>query len=429
MLRARLIAGLPADLVGSLTGLTQAHFPVYAKARYADDVSERDIKRLGRKTRKAHNAAALVDSNASRRSINIYSRRGAPVIAVNDGVVKKIGENSKLGRFVVLQDVYGNRFTYAHLGSVSQALPGAEEPRRPAARRDEFRFARAAARGDAAEADRARERRHAAHRRRRPPRARQRRSERPAAAPRGRRAEPSKERLFANPTRPRNRPIAEETGQLLDKAGFEIFRVYFSKALRLEPSQVKLQPLQQGRRACRAARCSAASASSPTGPGSKLAPHLNFSIRPAGRGAPRIDPKPILDGWKLLEATAIYRAAGKNPFVARQRRPGAADVEGGARAPRAGRPERRHLHVRPRRHPHRPDRPPRARDARVPVGLGPATRRSPSLQVRPQLLHRVGQRLRALLGQRGRHRRDQRHADPRPPGQGLDHRGRRSASC
>src|SRR5204863_6035285 len=32
-------------------------------------------------------------------------------------------------------------------------------------------------------------------------------------------------------------------------------------------------------------------------------------------GAPRIDPKPVLDGWKLLEATAIYRAAGRNPFV------------------------------------------------------------------------------------------------------------------
>ena len=40
-----------------------------------------------------------------------------------------------------------------------------------------------------------------------------------------------------------------------------------------------------------------------------------FEIRPAGRGAPRIDPKPILDGWKLLESTAIYRAAGRNPFV------------------------------------------------------------------------------------------------------------------
>jgi hypothetical protein len=43
--------------------------------------------------------------------------------------------------------------------------------------------------------------------------------------------------------------------------------------------------------------------------------HINFSIRPAGKGAPRIDPKPILDGWKLLEATAIYRAKGKSPFA------------------------------------------------------------------------------------------------------------------
>jgi len=39
-----------------------------------------------------------------------------------------------------------------------------------------------------------------------------------------------------------------------------------------------------------------------------------FGIRPAGRGAPKIDPKPILDGWKPLESTAMYRAAGKNPL-------------------------------------------------------------------------------------------------------------------
>ena len=44
------------------------------------------------------------------------------------------------------------------------------------------------------------------------------------------------------------------------------------------------------------------------------APHMRFEIRPAGRGAPRIDPKPILDGWKLLESTAVYRAKGRNPF-------------------------------------------------------------------------------------------------------------------
>jgi hypothetical protein len=49
-------------------------------------------------------------------------------------------------------------------------------------------------------------------------------------------------------------------------------------------------------------------------------PHMLFEIRPAGRGAPRIDPKPILDGWKLLESTAIYRAQGKNPFFGRDAR-------------------------------------------------------------------------------------------------------------
>jgi hypothetical protein len=51
-----------------------------------------------------------------------------------------------------------------------------------------------------------------------------------------------------------------------------------------------------------------------------VAPHVLFEIRPAGRGAPRIDPKPILDGWKLLESTAIYRAARRNPFFGRDAR-------------------------------------------------------------------------------------------------------------
>ena len=45
MLRARLIAGVPADLVGSLTGLTEGRFPVYARARYADDLAEQEALR------------------------------------------------------------------------------------------------------------------------------------------------------------------------------------------------------------------------------------------------------------------------------------------------------------------------------------------------------------------------------------------------
>jgi hypothetical protein len=72
---------------------------------------------------------------------------------------------------------------------------------------------------------------------------------------------------------------------------------------------MELRPLRKG------SRVVAGTVLGRLGKTGKLAPHVNFSIRPAGRGAPRIDPKPILDGWKLLEATAIYRAAGKNPFA------------------------------------------------------------------------------------------------------------------
>ncbi len=35
---------------------------------------------------------------------------------------------------------------------------------------------------------------------------------------------------------------------------------------------------------------------------------LTFEIRPAGKKAPRIDPKPILDGWRLMDRTAFYKA-------------------------------------------------------------------------------------------------------------------------
>ena len=149
--------------------------------------------------------------------------------------------------------------------------------------------------------------------------------------------------------------------------------------LRLQPSQVKLKTLKKGSTVIGGTVLGRVGKLK-SGPGSKLAPHLNFSIRPAGRGAPRIDPKPILDGWKLLEATAIYRAAGRNPFVD-QSAANAGQVllmSKEALAARVLADQDVDIYaVRPRRHPHRPDRPPRARDARVPVGLRPAARRSP----------------------------------------------------
>src|SRR5205823_1367780 len=115
MLRARLIAGYPTDLIGSLTGLTEGRFPVAARARYADD-NAATTKQVGA----GQNAANIVDSSASRRGIDIYAAKGAPVVAVNDGVIKEIGHSKAKGHYVVLQDVYGNRYTYSHLGTTAK---------------------------------------------------------------------------------------------------------------------------------------------------------------------------------------------------------------------------------------------------------------------------------------------------------------------
>src|SRR3954447_6770491 len=125
LLGANQYGKLPDALVGSLTGLPEgAYFPGAANARYADDID--DAAALARSTtqrKAAGNAADVIQSDANRRSINIYSSDGAPVVAVNDGVIKKMGESKELDRFIVLQDAYGNRYTYAQLGSISQMHP------------------------------------------------------------------------------------------------------------------------------------------------------------------------------------------------------------------------------------------------------------------------------------------------------------------
>ena len=82
----------------------------------------------------------------------------------------------------------------------------------------------------------------------------------------------------------------------------------FRAPLGFNPRDFTPKPLRKG------ARVIGGTVLGRLGSGTRGVPYLRFEIRPAGRGAPRIDPKPILDGWKLLESTAIYRAKGKNPF-------------------------------------------------------------------------------------------------------------------
>ncbi len=244
LLYARAYGKLPSDLVGSLTGLTEgAHFPVAADARYADDISARAaLKNSTTDARVSGNAADVISSSPTRRGINIFSREGAPVVAVNDGIIRKLGSSPKLGKFVVLEDTYGNRYTYAKLGEMVRdrrlvVMPSGKEKRVPLESQDLRPRLRAL-----------------------PGRAE---GERPSAA--------------------------TESAQVTSTDG----------TLRVGSKVIAGTVL---------ARVAAGD--------DGVDSHINFAIRPAGKGAPRIDPKPILDGWKLLEATAIYRAKGKNPFTA-----------------------------------------------------------------------------------------------------------------
>ena len=69
-------------------------------------------RRRGRRVRRAAPRHRHLLPQGRRRSI-----------AVNDGRVVRIGTSKRLGHFVMLQDVYGNTYTYGHLGSVAKTYP------------------------------------------------------------------------------------------------------------------------------------------------------------------------------------------------------------------------------------------------------------------------------------------------------------------
>ena len=299
LMRARYIGGMPSDLIGSLSGLTQGLFPVHAAAKYADDISEREAtKRVAR----GKNAALPVDSSSTRRGINIFAKAGSPAVAVQDGKIVKVGNTKRLGNFVQLQDVYGNTYTYAGLKKVAAKVPVpkaksqskasiAKELSLPKA---EAAPTQAASAGTNNAAGKVKS------------------TLKATTQAVTQTAEVAKERLFANPTRPNaldaggKQQILESESALADGTSI---KSYFTGVYGLNRDDVVLKRLVPGRRVIAGTILGRIGTTREA-----VAPHMLFEIRPAGRGAPRIDPKPILDGWKLLESTSIYRAQGKNPF-------------------------------------------------------------------------------------------------------------------
>ena len=224
------------------------------------------------------------------------------MVAVNDGRIVRKGETKRLGKYIQLQDSYGNTYTYGHLGRVADTYP-APKPRKTTkkqiAKELELPSADAKPTGPAS-ATTAKASRPSPRGKRRTAKRRAVRTPASAVLPD---AAPSKQRLFAHPSRP-NSMAAGGHAQLGDS-----YQPADSAPIGLDAKDFVKKPLKKGSRVVAGTILGRIGKTDPT-----KAAHVLFELRPAGRGAPRVDPKPILDGWKLLESTAIYRAKGKNPF-------------------------------------------------------------------------------------------------------------------
>jgi hypothetical protein len=369
---AKAYSAIPPEVISSLTGLTEgARFPIAAESSYAGQVSTEAAKKNG-------TASQDVSSSAGRTSIQISAEGGAPVLAVNDGVIKEINPESGM---VVLEDVYGNQYSYAGLGSVSQTHPvprhpdadeaepssedappasgGKPDPSlemgtvkatddRPAKAQDPNPQAKdegkpsddeisevlvdpdAAAQAAADQAAGA-----AAS-------TTDTGSEEPTDVAADRRAEQEdltaradasrqmlntedmRGRTYADPLRPANHtrttiegqstevnsPVSSTLGGVDGKPGdYVIYDGSKAGVYRFKPGTVDLEPLEKG------SRVIAGTVLGRLGEGGTSS--INFSIKPGGEETPQIDPKPFLDGWRLLAETNIYNAQGKDRFAKR----------------------------------------------------------------------------------------------------------------
>ncbi len=66
-----------------------------------------------------------------RQLVDLLSAPHAAVVAVQDGRIVKLGVSRKLGKYVILRDVYGDVFTYAGLGSIAPSYSRSKSPHAP----------------------------------------------------------------------------------------------------------------------------------------------------------------------------------------------------------------------------------------------------------------------------------------------------------
>jgi membrane-bound lytic murein transglycosylase B len=153
LLRAKLIAAYPDQVIATLTGLIDGRPPVTGKhigwgaptlaptvaalpssssatagatatsAAPAAPTTTPGSTTPGSTTPPSPGSAATPASTTSQglRFVDVHGEPNARAVAVQDGRVVKLGYSRKLGRYLVLRDVYGDVFTYAGLGAIAHS--------------------------------------------------------------------------------------------------------------------------------------------------------------------------------------------------------------------------------------------------------------------------------------------------------------------
>ena len=284
--RAQRLAALPADLVGALTGLAQGRAPVLGKAVVAGRAAART------------------------RSLDLRVKDRSAAVAVTDGTVVRLGRNPRLGRFMQLRDVYGNTYTYGGLASFAKRYPVLRSSKATAALRQAAQAAAPSApsrklagrdltaaisvlkalagakspAGSGAAAGGAATQRAAAGGA----------ATRGASSPGGPLAaidwDAQARARFAPP------PAAPNAAPRISRPRARTPTGYDRRLLGgVAAERVAYRPLHEGTRVV---------AGTIIGHATSKAARLRFEIRPAGKDTPRIDPRPIVAGWKLLQTSS-----------------------------------------------------------------------------------------------------------------------------
>jgi membrane-bound lytic murein transglycosylase B len=166
LLRAKLISDYPKAVIATLTGLVDGRLPVTGTevawsaasatagatavaASAGSSAAATGQKGATQAAGLAAGAAAAAESGLAAapapgavaatarkhpgapQMVSVTTGADARVVAVQDGRVMKLGRSRKLGRYLVLRDVYGDLFTYADLGRIASTYTLPKAPSAP----------------------------------------------------------------------------------------------------------------------------------------------------------------------------------------------------------------------------------------------------------------------------------------------------------